>query len=296
MILKLIQQLILFIQQILGLGGSISEIPTGTILPSPTNFPSIQPSLTPILSPTLTPQPTPTLSGVPVVTPTLTSVPTQPAATPTQPAATPTQTAAAPAPIDGLNYSGYYFHIANPMANDTITSTFTAVPVTCGSGGFIAPWPGMGDTWDVENNLAQLGIDIDCRSGTAIYSAWTQALPQGSIYPKNTPVMQGDTIVAKITYQGGGKFMTTMSDTTQNWSIATPMTYAANYVPVGAEVINEEVGGFGVMQFSPISFTNTLNIGGQDVQMATQPSLTRLNMTHAATSDLTGSVFTSTYK
>ncbi len=300
-ILNLINIFLQFLQQLLGMSLTATPVPA-TITPSPgaTVIPTVTLPPCPTNTPVPSSSPTPTLFVPPSLTPSLTptySPTVTPSRSPTlfQPSPTPTLITVSPSPVAAANYSGYYFHFATPAVGDTITSVFKAVDVTCGTG-FIAPWPGMGDTWEVEHNVAQLGIDIDCSGGSVRYSAWTEALPAGSIYPPNTPIEAGDTIVAAITYQGEGKFTTTIANFDRGWSVDTPMTYASNYVPIGAEVINEEIGGRGVMPFSPIEFTSYLDIGGRSVEMTDQPGLTRLNTTHMQTSDLTGSVFTSTYR
>lgn len=311
-LIEILQLLLALLQELLGLSLSGTTVPTMTISPTVTlpPCPTDTPTITQIITPSLTTSPTVLLSvtpsvtsvptSTPTATPTITSGPTPtltvtPSVTPTRIVTTPTMITPLPTPKEAINYSGYYFHYASPKQNDSITTVFDVVGVNCGRG-LIAPWAGMGDTWDVEDNLAQSGIDIDCSSGTAKYFAWTEALPAGSIYPPNTPVSEGDTISVTITYEGGGQFMTTIANSQQGWSIDTPMNYGAAYQPVGAEVINEEVGGQGVMPFSPITFDNFLVIDGGFADMALQPGLARLNMPHAVTSDLIDSAFISTYR
>lgn len=308
-ILQLLQLIIQLIQQLLGVDlASITPstvVPTNTttITPSsiitPTTQPtSIQPTVTvqpTSIQPTVTVHPTsvqPSSTPSPTLTPSVTPVISL---TPTPTGPNPTDIVASPDPEDGVNYAGYYFKIPNLVSGDTIGTTFDAVSANCGTNGLLAPWPGMGDTYDVESNLAQLGIDIQCTNGTLRYFAWTEALPAASVYPPNTPITQGDTIYARITYEGNGSFSTTITDLEQNWSIDTPMNYDASYVPVGAEIINEEVNNMGVMHFSPITFDNTLIVGGVDVPIASQQELTRLDFDKVTTSDMTRSTFTSTY-
>lgn len=313
LLLQLLQQLMQLIQQLTGGGGSSgggggvinTPIPNptvggggGGVTPAATLPPC--PSVTPAAQPTIGQQiVTPAVSSNPSTAPSQAATPVVSVAlstAPTPPGANPTGQTVAPPTKNGNNYSGYFFHTAAPAVGDTITTTWTAVKLDCSKNtGTGAPFPGMGDTWDVEKTLSQLGTDLKCNGGTASYTAWTEALPAGMVVLQNSPVKEGDQISATITYQGSGKFSTNIKNITAGWSVDTPMTFSSSYVPVGSEVIVEECDGTTIPFYSPLTLTSTFNLGGQQAQMATQKDLTRLNITNrVSTGDLTGSTFTST--
>lgn len=307
---NMIQLLIQLLQQILRLLGiniDLGSSSTGTTSnPAAGLIPSVNPcpSQVPIAQASVSQTPVnqistgtantastgPTGTSTSVTAPATTAGPTSQTAVPGG-----TGQSTAPTAQSGDNYAGYYFHTTTPQAGDSISTTWTAVAIDCSKNdGTAAPFPGMGDTADQETTLSQLGTDLKCTGGTASYQAWTEALPAAMINLQNTPISQGDTITATVTYQGGGRFTTNIRNTTKGWSVDTPMSFSSTYVPKGSEVITEEADGTTPPYFSSINYSSTLNIGGQSVQMATQPSLTRLNSTQISTGNLTGSAFSNT--
>lgn len=284
-----------------------SDMPMPTMVPPTIPMPSENPSPTDIPCDPNPPQ-TPTDTPVPTDMPIMTIVPS--AAQPVIPSFTPAPSAVptpitgagqtiSPTPQDMGNYSGYAYSIANPAANDTVQLTWTNNEANCTGKGLLSPWVGMGDLPMSEKNLAQLGTDLECNGGSASYPVWTERLPDSTVYHSTYDVQEGDQITASVTFQGNGTFATTISDQQQGWTLTLPMKYSSSYTAQGAEAIFEEVGGNGVPQFTPFTFTNFIFANGSTTNLqpvSTASDVLRFDMKHAQTSPLAGSTFTMTYR
>ncbi|MGI8420431.1 MAG: G1 family glutamic endopeptidase [Candidatus Levyibacteriota bacterium] len=289
---QLLSQLLNILLQLLGFGQS--GIPA---TPAPVGNPLPNPSINPIDTQNVTTTPCPLIVGtanspVPSLVPAI-------ATSPAPVSSTSAGKTVSPAPEKGGNYAGYTYNDATPVANDTVKATWNAVTTQCSPKGTLSPWVGMGDNPDSETNLAQLGVDIVCTGASPTYKPWTEALPAALIYA-NDPIKAGDQITASVTYQGSGKFATTMTDKNQGWVINMPMNYASTYAPQGGEAIVEIAsdGGGKAPKYTPITFTNFLYSAGNTTQLqgvSAASGIKRFTMTNGATSALTGSTFTVTY-
>jgi peptidase A4-like protein len=279
LIMQLLQQ---FGIQIPGL----SSCPTGTTQP----VTGITPSSSPAIS-TFLPSNTP--SSAPTFTPTSAIVPTS---APSGGGTT------GNLPDSSLsNWAGYAYTVTNGTTKATITSTWANSVVTCNNRGIVSPWPGFGGYSD-DNNIAQLGEDFDCTSGTVSYNPWSEAYPANSVY-YNNPTSQGDTVTASVTFNGNGAYSTTMSDTTKGWTITVPMKFTSGALtPLNGEVIVENVGSgttSPIPNFSPIIFKNSnFSFGGATAQgISAAPGLVKMdlgsgNKATTTTSSVTGGAFT----
>jgi hypothetical protein len=304
-LVALLLELILQLLQQLGV-----QIP-GVTSCTPTTTTPVTGSITPTVAPVMTTSPT-TATSAPTTSPTTTtSTPTSTPQATVAPTPTPT-TAATPAttvtlPITALdNWAGYVYTVAQGTTNDTVTASWTIPSVTCDTKGIISPWTGFGGYTQADHNIAQLGDDFDCTSGTIAYNPWTEAFPAAPIY-YNHPIKLGDQMTASVQYSGAGKFATSMTDTTQGWNVSVAMTFTTGALaPANGETVMEELAtGAALQDFSPIAFTNSdfSFSGGTPEGFSSAPGLVRLelasslagnarNVTAAtATSPVTGGSF-----
>ena len=191
-------------------------------------------------------------------------------------------------------------------AQSKISTDWVVAAMDCSGGdGSVSPWPGFGGWGNQDPNIAQLGNDMDCKSGQPSYPAWSEAYPAASVYYNDKPMKAGDQMTAAVTYQGSGKFATTMTNKTQGWSVNVPMSFDSGYVPQTAEVIFELLGNSGasVPKFNPSSFTNSTFSpdGKQQIPLASAPGLGLMhigqsNTIQVKTSTITGGNFSETWQ
>ncbi len=202
---------------------------------------------------------------------------------------------------NNINWAGYSTapNVSTPgmPTNGTFTADWTIVPIDCSAGnGWLSQWVGQGGVGanngsgaNADMNLPQLGTADNCSGQTVGYSAWTIAMygpkPPPFVDPPN-PVGEGDKMTAKVVFQGGGKFATTISDITKGWTFNTPMTYDASYVPFSGEAITESYydtdktkpGSFVVIPKHPdVVWSNVFYLpdGKQQIPLAQAPNLLR---------------------
>lgn len=229
---------------------------------------------------TTTPSVTPTISGQPSLAPSSTVPSAAPSSTTVQPtsATTPQSTITV---NEGGNWSGYVFH-PSATAGNTITGAWNEATNVCAQQpktGDSSPWVGFGGDGSVnDNKIAQLGSDIWCHA-TPAYDAWTESFPNPVVILSNK-VSAGDQFTATVTYTGNGAFTTTMTDTTQGWTVNQPMSFNG-YTPKSVEAILEQVGyddptnPLPAIQYTPpVTFTNvSAKINGQTVPLQNTPKL-----------------------
>ncbi|MGI8419029.1 MAG: G1 family glutamic endopeptidase [Candidatus Levyibacteriota bacterium] len=268
---KILLLIINMLLQATGSGGlSLPCSPSLSVTPSPSNVPS---SISPIISvSTLSPSPGTT---TPYLKPQLGT------------------------------WGGYSTSTAFP-ANSKISADWKVTALDCSGGdGIISPWPGFGGAGQNDPNIAQLGNDMNCKSGKATYPAWTEAYPASSVY-SNNPMKLGDQMTAAVTFQGNGKFATTMTNKTEGWTITAPMSFASSYVPKTAEAILEVLGSSNskqasVPKFAPLTLTNSnYIINVQQKPLASGPGLVLMELgssgdAQVTTSAITGGNFTETF-
>ena len=77
------------------------------------------------------------------------------------------------------------------------------------------------------NTVEQIGIDADCVSGKAAYSAWFEFYPHWPSTINTVDVVPGDTISAEVSYSTKGQFTVTLTNVSQHpiqsFSISTKM-------------------------------------------------------------------------
>jgi hypothetical protein len=262
--------------------------------------PTVAPTATPTAIATATTMAAPTATATTTATPSPSAtVPTATAsaaptatATTAQPTTSPTATAtAAPSPTATATATATASATATPTASPTTTTatgvtqatsqtwagyaatgaagTFTSVaaswmvpPVTC-NGATTRSSYAVGLDGDGTSTIEQIGTEGDCAGDFPLYSAWFQMFPNAPVFFKN-PVKPGDAMTASVTSLGGGNFMLTLFDMTQNWTQITEQTSAAATLG-SAEVVAEDpllngqaqpLSNFGIVDFLGAAINN----------------------------------------
>jgi hypothetical protein len=236
-LLGILQQIINFLLQLLGLGSSsIGGIGT-----------------TPIQ--TATPQPGTPSAPIATSQPALTSTPPVNPATPAgNPNITPKLSGSGP-------WAGYGF-TPSTSSNQQVSGNWTVPTETCGQGDEdIIPWVGYGGALapsSIDYHIVQTGTTIICNDPyvTTPYSAWYEDYPTPDVSIAYT-VKPSDTISATVSYKGNGQYPLTLTDTTQGWSFSITVSDTDSTVlTYGGEIVVENNTAGGVPKFTPIPFSN----------------------------------------
>jgi len=226
---------------------------TSTATTTPTVTATATPAATattvPVTTATATATATATPTATATVTPTATGTTTTATATPTATAtATPTATATAPVVTQAtsVHWAGY----AATGAAGTFTSVaanWIVPPVACAADGqmFRSSYA-AGLDGDGTATIEQIGTEGDCDNGAQTYSGWFQVSPNAQVFFTN-PVKPGDVMTATVSALGGGTFMLTLFDMTQNWTQITQQ--AVPTATLGsAEIVAQDPSTNGVPQ------------------------------------------------
>ena len=176
----------------------------------------------------------------------------------------------------------------------TVTASWVNPSVKCSVDGDNSLWVGF-DGADISDTVEQIGIDLDCSSGTVQYNPWYEMYPRDSVY-FNEPTKAGDSMTATVVHDSGTKYTLTLADPSQNWS-RTFNSSLSGAQDATAEVIMERLtdslDNFGSMSFtgcdldgSPFGNSSTISY------VLTNNS----NTTQASTGALNGDHFTMTWK
>jgi hypothetical protein len=137
--------------------------------------------------------------------------------------------------VNSLNWAGY---AATGAAGSftSVASGWTVPALTCnGTDTHSSYWVGLDG--DGTSTIEQIGTEGDCNGDFPVYSAWFEMFPNAPVFFDN-PVKPGDFMEASVTAEGGGVFMLTLFDATQNWSQVTEQN-SANATLGSAEIITE---------------------------------------------------------
>lgn len=122
------------------------------------------------------------------------------------------------------NWSGYAAatNLTQPAAGSVSaavgTWTVPAMDCTTTPNGYSSVWVGI-DGYS-SSSVEQLGTEQDCRSGSAVYSAWYEMYPKLPV-TLSLSVAPGDSISASVTYTGKGNFALSLKNNTKGWTFAT---------------------------------------------------------------------------
>jgi hypothetical protein len=198
------------------------------------------------------------------------AAPSPSATPPTTPAGTPS-----PSPTTGTgvtavtsqNWSGYAATGA-PGTFTSVAAGWTIPAVTCtGTNTFSSFWVGLDG--DGTNTVEQTGTEADCDGSTPAYSGWFEMFPNAPVF-YDKPVKPGDIMMASVTAQGGGAFMLTLFDMTQNWSEITERTSATATLG-SAEIIAEAPSDSQVLPLTNFGTVNFVAAAMNNVAIGTTP-------------------------
>jgi peptidase A4-like protein len=246
---------------------------TATPTATPTATATTMPVTTPTATPTATATATSTSTATATATPTATTTPTAtatttPTTTTTATAtatATPTATATTPVVTQATspNWAGY----AATGAAGTFTSVaanWIVPPVVCSAAGQVTRSSyAAGLDGDGTGTIEQIGTEGDCNDGVQAYSGWFQVSPNAPVFFAN-PVKPGDVMTASVTALGGGNFMLTLFDMTQNWTQITPQA-VPTATQGSAEIVAQDpstngaaqpLADFGIVDFLGAAINN----------------------------------------
>jgi hypothetical protein len=171
----------------------------------------------------------------------------------------------------------------------TITASWVNPRVDC-SGGVNSLWAGF-DGYGTET-VEQIGIDLDCSSGSVEYKPWYEMYPRDSVY-FDQPTKEGDQMTATVVHDDGTNYTLTLADSTQNWS----KTFHDSLDGANdstAEVIMERLSS-NVDNFGTMTFTGC-QLDGQPFGDTNPESITIANGVDQATpSDINGDRFDMTW-
>jgi hypothetical protein len=228
--------------------------------PAPTAAPTVSSTATPTTAPTATATAAPTATATtasPTATATATPT-TPPTVTPTgSPTTTPV---AGVTQVTSPNWAGY--------AATGAAGTFTSVAANwivppLGCGGTARSSYAVGLDGDGTSTIEQIGTESDCNGDFELDSGWFQMAPNAPVIFTN-PVKPGDAMTASVTALGGGNFMLTLFDMTQNWTQITQQASAAATLG-SAEVVVEDpvqngqaqpLSNFGIVDFLGAAINN----------------------------------------
>jgi hypothetical protein len=114
------------------------------------------------------------------------------------------------------NWGGY---VASGGTYTTITGSWTQPQVTCNTtNDLFAPWVGI-DGYGTQT-VEQVGVQVDCSSGSPVTSPWYEMYPADPVYWSDT-VNVGDSMTGTVTDEGGGTYTLTLTDNTAGWTETT---------------------------------------------------------------------------
>jgi hypothetical protein len=143
-----------------------------------------------------------------------------------------------------------------------VAANWIEPPVSCNGTATRASYA-VGLDGDGTGTTEQIGTEGDCTGGFQADSGWLQMAPNAPVFFKN-PVKPGDAMTASVTALGGGNFMLTLFDMTQNWTQIVPQTSAAATLG-SAEIVAQggvqggqagQLSNFGIVDFQGAAVNN----------------------------------------
>ncbi|MFI9271573.1 G1 family glutamic endopeptidase [Kitasatospora sp. NPDC052896] len=150
----------------------------------------------------------------------------------------------------GSNWGGY---IAQGSNFQSISGSWTMPQVQCNtSNDLFAPWIGI-DGYGSQT-VEQTGVQVDCSSGSPVYSGWYEMYPAAPVY-WGGQVNAGDVFNASVTTDGSGNYTLTLTDTTQGWTQNTQQYLDAQNVSAEAviESPSQSYPSFNKLDFSNLT-------------------------------------------
>lgn len=156
--------------------------------------------------------------------------------------------------FSGGNWGGY----VSFGSFTTATASWTEPTVTCrSSNDLFAPWVGIDG--DGSSTVEQTGVETDCSSGRAVYSAWYEMYPAAPVY-YNVSVSAGDHITATVTRTATNTYRLDLSDTTKGWTKTTTKSLTSKHASAEA-IIESPTDSYptisGGIKFTGVKFNGT---------------------------------------
>jgi hypothetical protein len=148
--------------------------------------------------------------------------------------------------------AGWYGYAVTGSTYKTVSADWTVPTPKCTSKSALTTiWIGL-DGYSSPTS-EQVGVDINCTSGKAVFKAYYQFFPKSPVIISRPadPVKAGDAIQVSVGYLGSNHFLVQFHDTTEKWGSGTSATAAATDRS-SAEAIVDDPGG---LTWSPVKFT-----------------------------------------
>lgn len=213
-------------------------------------------------------------------------------AVPATATATPAHT---PAHLPHLRHAGdYWGGYSIQHGGTTVTASWVNPSVECSNRSVNSVWDGF-DGAGISDTVEQIGIDLDCSSGTIEYNPWYEMYPKDSIY-FNEPTKAGDSMTATVVHNSGTKYTLTLADPTENWT-KTFTSSLSGAQDATAEVIMERLTDT-IDNFGSVTFTNCTLDGSAFGNTSTDKYTlaNNSNTVQVTTGALSGSQFNMTWK
>jgi hypothetical protein len=136
-----------------------------------------------------------------------------------------------------------------------VAANWIVPPMTCNGAATRSSYA-VGLDGDGTGTTEQIGTEGDCAGDFGLYSGWFQIAPNAPVFFKN-PVKPGDAMTASVTSLGGGSFMLSLFDMTQNWTQITQQTSAeivAQDPPQNGQA--QPLANFGIVDFLGAAVNN----------------------------------------
>jgi hypothetical protein len=201
----------------------------------------------------------------------------------------------APAHLPHLRHAGdYWGGYSIQHGGTTVTASWVNPTVKCSNGSVNSLWDGF-DGAGISDTVEQIGIDLDCSSGTIEYNPWYEMYPRDSVY-FNEPTRAGDAMTATVAHNSGTKYTLTLADPTENWSKTFTSTLSGAQ-DATAEVIMERLTDT-IDNFGSMTFTNCTLDGSPFGNSSTDKYTlaNNSNTVQVTTGALNGSQFSMTWK
>jgi hypothetical protein len=185
-----------------------------------------------------------------------------------------------------LNWSGYAVTSGSGSVTD-VKGSWTVPSVTCSgtTNQYSSFWVGI-DGYN-SGTVEQTGTDSDCSSGAPRYYAWYEFYPKPSFLINVVSVHAGDRITAEVRY-AGGKFVTTITDTTtgQSYSASARVRAQRSSAEWIAEAPSSSGGILPLANFGTVGFgtstADTATVGGTTGAIGTFPTVWQITMVTSA--------------
>jgi hypothetical protein len=201
----------------------------------------------------------------------------------------------APAHLPHLRHAGdFWGGYSIQHGGTTVTASWVNPTVKCSGSSVNSLWDGF-DGAGISDTVEQIGIDLDCSSGSIEYNPWYEMYPRDSVY-FNEPTKAGDSMTATVVHNSGTKYTLTLADPTENWT-RTFTSSLSGADDATAEVIMERLTD-NIDNFGSMTFTNCTLDGSPFGNSSTDKYTlaNNSNTVQVTTGALSGKQFSMTWK